>query len=443
MSYLQFPENFLWGVATASYQVEGATHEDGRGESIWDTFCRIPGKVYAGNNGDVAVDQYHRYAEDVELMRRMSAGAYRFSIAWPRIFPEGTGPQNPKGFDYYHRLIDALLEAGIKPAATLYHWDLPQKLQDKGGWPERDTAKAFADYAQVCFDELGDKVDFWITLNEPKVSSVGGYLQGWHAPGICDGKLFSRAVHHLNLGHGLAVQAYRATGQRGQIGATLDMQHCRPATDRPEDIEAADAAFDRSVRVHGGPIMGKGYPQRYLDKWPDQPFPIENGDMETIASRTDFLGLNYYFQQAFEHNPDTIDGYRLAGNYEPTTHMGWPIVPRGLFEQLRWIDTEYDHPTIYITENGCACPDEPNAAGDRVHDPRRVEYLRDHFRAACDAIAAGVDLRGYFVWSFIDNFEWAWGYSRRFGIVYCDYMTLKRIPKDSYYFCRDVFSGTI
>jgi beta-glucosidase len=443
MQDLQFPDGFLWGVATASYQVEGATHEDGRGPSIWDTFCRQPGKVYAGHNGDVSVDQYHRYGEDVELMRKMNAGAYRFSIAWPRIFPEGTGQRNPKGFDYYHRLIDALLEAGIRPAVTLYHWDLPQALQDKGGWTERDTAKAFVDYAQVCFDQLGDKVDLWITVNEPKVVAWCGYLQGGHAPGWADGKLFSKAVHHLNLGHGWAVQAYRQTNQGGQIGATLDMQHCRPASQRPEDIEAADAAFDRAVRIFAGPLQGKGYPQRYTDKWPDQPFPIQNGDMETIAARTDFLGLNYYFEESIEHDPDSVDGYRRAPQFEPTTELGWPIVPDGLYRQLKWIDTEYDHPPIYITENGCAAADAPDASGQRVHDPDRVAYLREHFRAASRAIADGVDLRGYFVWSFIDNFEWAHGYTKRFGVVYCDYATLERIPKDSYYFCRDVFAGTI
>ena len=443
MSDLSFPKDFLWGVATASYQVEGATREDGRGECIWDTFCRTPGKVFAGNNGDVAVDQYHRYAEDVGLMRQLGAQSYRFSIAWPRIFPGGTGSRNPKGFDYYHRLVDCLLEHGIRPAVTLYHWDLPQALEDQGGWASRDTAMAFADYAKACFDELGDKVDLWITLNEPKCSSAGGYLEGWHAPGLRRPDLYGRAVHHLNLGHGLAVQAFRQGGCRGQIGTTLDMQHTRPASDRPEDIEAADRSKDRDMRMYAGPVFGKGYPQRYLDAHPDQPVPIESGDMEIIAQPIDFLGLNYYLETVVEHDPDSPEKWRKVPQHEPRTVMGWPVVPMGLYRQLKWIDAEYDHPAIYITENGCANDDEPDPSGRFVHDTFRVEYLRAHFAAARKAMADGVDLRGYYVWSFIDNFEWAYGYTKRFGITYCDYTTLRRIPKDSFYFCRDVFAGQI
>jgi beta-glucosidase len=440
MSDNRFPEGFLWGTATASYQVEGAAWEDGRGPCIWDTFCRTPGKVLHGHTGDIACDQYHRYAEDVQLMKDLGIGAYRFSIAWPRIFPTGSGEQNPKGFDYYNRLVDALLEAGIAPAVTLYHWDLPQALEDAGGWPVRETAYRFAEYARTCFEALGDRVKMWITLNEPNCSSMGGYGQGWHAPGRCDMQDGYNAVHHLNLGHGLAVQAYRQGGGDGTIGTTLDLATWRPATRDPKDIEAADRARDHKTRMFMNPLFGRPYPQRLLDAR-GVTMPIQEGDAEIMATPVDFVGVNMYSEQPVTWDDDEPQKWRPVPCHQPETDMGWPIVPRGLYRLLRGIAEEYGPIPLYVTENGCAMPDKLSEDGTRCHDRGRIDYLRRHLAACRDTIADGVDLRGYFLWSFIDNFEWAWGYTKRFGIVYCDYVDLRRVPKDSYYFYRDVIAG--
>ena len=441
MSEWTFPEDFVWGTATASYQVEGAAGEEGRGPSVWDTFCRTPGKVLHGHTGDVASDQFHRYAEDVGLMRELGVGAYRFSLAWPRIFPEGSGERNPKGFDYYHRLVDALLEAGIQPAATLYHWDLPQPLEDAGGWPARDTAKYFADYAAACFEELGDTVRFWITLNEPWCAAILGYELGVHAPGRTDAAAAFRAAHHLNLGHGLAVQAYRATGQEGVVGTTLNLGATRPATRREEDVVAADRARDKSSRLFLDPLVGKGYPQRLLDAYPDCPIPLEEGDLEDIAQPIDFIGINMYSESAVRFEPSQPEEFAHVPSGYPQTDMGWDITPRGIYRLLKWVDASYGHPPIYVTENGCAMPDVLSSDGTRCHDPGRVGFLRDYIGACGDALRDGVDLRGYFLWSFIDNFEWAFGYTKRFGIVYCDYLDGRRVPKDSYYVYREVIAG--
>ena len=441
MAQWTFPDSFLWGTATASYQVEGAAHEEGRGTCIWDTFCRTPGKVAHGHTGDVASDQFHRYPEDVALMRELGVGAYRFSIAWPRVFPEGTGTQNPKGFDYYHRLIDALLDAGIEPAVTLYHWDLPQPLEDAGGWPARDTAKAFADYAAVCFDALGDKVTSWITLNEPWCTAFLGYEMGVHAPGLRDRPASFRAVHHLNLAHGLAMQAYRATGQDGQIGITHNLASVRPATRRGEDVEAADRARDKGTRIWLDPIYGRGYPQRFLDAYADCPMPVEPGDLETIAQPIDFIGINMYSENAVRHDAHHPERFAGVPTCYPETAMGWDITPRGLYRLLHQIDAEYGHPPLYVTENGCAMPDELTPDGTRCHDPGRVAFLRGYIGACGEALREGVDLRGYFLWSFIDNFEWAFGYTRRFGIVYCGYGDGRRVPKDSFHYYREVIAG--
>lgn len=454
-----FPEDFLWGVATASYQVEGAVHADGRGRSIWDTFSHTPGKVLHGHTGDVSVDQYNRYREDVRLMRDAGLHAYRFSIAWPRIQPDGSGAFNPAGFDYYKRLIEELHAAGMKAVATLYHWDLPQPLEDSGGWPVRDTAERYAEYARACFTELGDFVDMWTTLNEPWCSAFLGYRDGVHAPGRKDLGAAWAAGHHLLLGHGLAVQAYRA--ERGSepdavpIGITLNLDTPRPASRLQADHDAADRAWDVQTRFFIDPVFGLPYPERHFTAWaPAAPPPVKPGDMEIIAEPIDYLGLNYYFENVMAAAPigpigNEIDGvpthpegYRLVPSHHETTAMGWPVVPRGLYRQLRWV---WDHiggrVPLYITENGCAVRDELSPDGSRCHDPRRVAYLREHFAAARDAIADGVDLRGYFVWSLVDNFEWAWGYERRFGIVYADYVDGRRVPKDSYYYLRDVVSG--
>jgi beta-glucosidase len=439
----QFPEDFLWGVATASYQVEGAAGADGRGLSIWDTFSRTPGKVLHGHTGDVSVDQYHRYAEDVELMGEAGLDAYRFSIAWPRVQPDGRGALNPAGFDYYRKLCDALHARGMRAVATVYHWDLPQSLEDAGGWPVRDTAYRFADYAAACFDELKDHVDMWITLNEPWCSSVLGYYHGVHAPGRTDLGAAWAAGHHLLLGHGLALERYRQAGYPQPVGITLNLETPRPATRGEADRLAADRAMDLRTRFFLDPVIGKGYPERHFAAYPDvAPPPVEEGDMKLIAEPIDFLGLNFYFEPVLADAQGHPEGFREVPTYQEKTEMGWPVTPRGLYRHLLWV---WEHVEgrlpLYITENGCAMPDELTPDGMRCHDPRRVSYLREHFRAALDAMVAGVDLRGYFVWSLIDNFEWSLGYTKRFGIVYADYINARRVPKDSYYFLREVASG--
>jgi beta-glucosidase len=439
---LRFPEGFLFGTATASYQIEGAVDEDGRLPSIWDTFSHTPGAVLNGETGDTACDHYHRYKEDIALMSELGVGAYRFSIAWPRIIPEGSGAVNRKGVDFYRRLVDELRSAGIKPSATLYHWDLPQSLEDAGGWANRDTAYRYAEYAEVLFEALGGDIDFWTTLNEPYCSSILGYLYGVHAPGKRDALAAYRAVHHLLLAHGLALERYRQTSLTAPIGITLNLVTPRPATARPKDAHAADRAMDQQTRMFLDPLLGKGYPQRHLDTLPEVSMPVEEGDMDLIAKPIDFLGLNYYWEDAVTYNADAPEEFRMAPQYQARTEMDWPIVPEGLARHIRRI-SDYTGGAIplYVTENGTAMPDVPADDGETCHDLDRIMYLRSHLAACLRAIRDGVDLRGYFLWSFLDNFEWAYGYSKRFGIVYCDYETQRRIPKDSFYFYRDVVAG--
>ncbi len=443
MALWNFPEDFLWGTATSNYQVEGAVSEDGRGRGIWDTFCHTPGKVAHGHNADIACDQFHLYKNDVALMRELGVKAYRFSISWPRVFPDGKGRINPKGFDYYHSLIDALLEAGIEPAVTLYHWDLPQTLQDMGGWPHRDIAKYFAEYAAVCFDELGEKVKFWMTLNELTCASYSSYESGKLAPGIRgDGQASFSAAHHLLLGHGLAVRAYRDTGQDGQIGVACDVNGARAATRAEEDILAADRARDGwGGRFFLNPLFGKSYPQRFLQAYPKRRLPVEDGDMEIIGAGLDFLGVNMYKEFAIAHDPSHPEGYRRVRTGYSKTSLDWDINPRQLYRVLKWVNDEYDCPAIYVTENGSAFPDKLSDDG-LCHDPERIEYIRGYIAACAEAMQEGVDLRGYFLWSFIDNFEWGCGFTKRFGLVYCDYDNeCSRIPKDSFYFYREVIAG--
>ncbi len=449
-----FPDNFLWGTATASYQVEGAYTEDGRGMSIWDTYSHTPGNVLHGHTGDISVDQYHRYPEDIRLMQEAGFSAYRFSIAWPRIQPEGSGKMNQNGMDYYKRLIDALHESGIQAAATLYHWDLPQALEDLGGWPVRDTAERFADYAQICFRELGDSIDMWITMNEPWCSAVLGYYIGRHAPGRHSLSDAWAAGHHLLLGHGKATEVYRAEypnrDTSAPIGITLNLDTPRPATQRENDILAADRAMDLKTRFFLDPLLGKPYPHRHFKAYPHvDPPPVLEGDMETISADIDFLGLNFYSEPVMCAEENQVDGsashpegYRTVESYHEKTEMGWPITPQGLYRHLVWVheQTQGNIP-IYITENGCAFDDELSDQGERCHDHRRITYFQEHFKAALDAIEAGVDLRGFFAWSLIDNFEWAFGYTKRFGIIYADYVNNRRIRKDSFYFLREVING--
>ena len=446
---MNMSKDFLWGVATSSYQVEGASHLDGRGESIWDLFCRTPGKVYNNHNGDVSCDQYHRYPEDIALMHDIGIQAYRFSLSWPRIQPSGSGAANPKGLDYYKRLIDCLLQHNIMPVITLYHWDLPAPLQESGGWAHRDTAYRFREYSEICFKHFAAVVPMWITLNEPFCVAYLGYCTGDHAPGHTSVPEMVAAIHHLNVAHGLAVEAYRGYGAH-KIGITLNLAVVRPATNRPKDIEKANRLNDYT-RMYLWPLFGKGYPEHYVEyarTKHNAPLPIADNDMAQIAQKIDFLGFNYYFEQitsatAPEHEQN-IDVWRphWQSSWEATTEMGWPITPTGLYRHLQWIKNEIGDIPIYITENGCATPDTVSADG-RVHDSDRINYIRTHLQQLARAQADGIQVAGYFLWSFIDNFEWGYGYTKRFGIVYCNYATLARIPKDSYYFYRDCIAGYV
>ncbi|HVB20629.1 MAG TPA: GH1 family beta-glucosidase [Ktedonobacteraceae bacterium] len=429
----QFPEHFRWGVATAAYQIEGAVREDGRGESIWDRFSHTPGKIKNGETGDIACDHYHLYPQDIQLMQELGLRNYRFSIAWPRILPNGRGQVNTAGLDFYERLVDALLSAGIEPFVTLYHWDLPQALQDEvGGWNSRETSHAFANYADVVSRRLGDRVKYWITLNEPWVSSFIGNEMGVHAPGLKDARTAWQVSHNLLLGHGLTVPILRANGNaETRVGITLVLTPVEAATDSPEDQQLALAADGKSNRWFLDPVFRGSYPQDVLDRLAQQHIlpTIEAEDNAIIARPVDFLGLNYYYRTILHQKPDGSSEQIQPAGAEYTT-MGWEVYPQGLHTLLSRLHNEYRVPAIYITENGTAFPDTLGPDG-QVHDPRRLNYLREHFLQAQQAISEGVPLHGYFVWSLMDNFEWAAGYSQRFGIVYVDYPTQRRIIKDS------------
>ena len=443
-----FPTGFLWGTATASYQIEGAVAEDGRGESIWDRFSHTPGKVLGGDTGDVACDHYHRYRDDVALMRELGINAYRFSIAWPRVQPEGQGPLHDPGVDFYSRLVDELLAADIRPWVTLYHWDLPQALEDAGGWPARDTATRFADYATAIHDRLGDRVTAWTTLNEPWCSAFLGYATGHHAPGRHDEAASIRATHHLLLGHGLAVSAMRAVQPDHEYGITLNLYPVDPASDRAEDVAVARQVDGQCNRLFLDPVLRGSYPDDVLASF--EPISglehIHDGDAADIAAPLDALGINYYSRHTVEaadppdeaahdssrREPAWVGVHHVAkvDTGRPKTAMGWEIDPTGLTEMLVRVSREYDAPPLYVTENGAAFPDVVTAGGE-VDDADRVAFLDGHLRAAKRAIDQGVDLRGYFAWSLLDNFEWAWGYDRRFGIVRVDYDTQVRTVKAS------------
>jgi len=448
----QFPPGFVWGTATASYQIEGAVDEGGRGPSIWDTFSHTPGKTARGDTGDEACDHYHRYPEDVALLAGLGVDAYRFSIAWPRIQPTGKGPVNAAGLDFYQRLVDELVGAGITPCVTLYHWDLPQTLEDTGGWRARDTAERFAEYAGVVHAALADRVPMWITLNEPYCSAFVGYADGRHAPGAKEGHGALAAAHHLLLGHGLAVQAMRADGRAGeQLGITLNLSPITPATTEPADVAAADRTDLLKNRVFLDPLLAGRYPVDEQEVWsPITDFGFRrDGDLAVIGEPLDFLGVNNYSPSYPKHAPtsDELPAYRVATDIDVVecppaslsrTSMGWPVEPAGLGRLLRRLRDDYPAlPPIHITENGCAYADtlEPDK---EVADPERVAYLDAHLRAVHDAITDGVDVGGYFCWSLLDNFEWSFGYSKRFGLVYVDYPTQLRIPKASYRWYRDM-----
>jgi beta-glucosidase len=432
-------------VSTASYQIEGAATEGGRGPSVWDTFSHTPGKTHNGDTGDVADDHYHRYAEDIELMAGLGVDAYRFSIAWPRIQPTGEGPANPAGLDFYDRLVDAMLAKGIAPAATLYHWDLPQALEDKGGWMQREIPERFAEYASIVGQRLGDRVGLWITLNEPFVVTALGYALGVHAPGH---RLLAGAfpvAHHQLLGHGLAVEALRAAGVTGKLGITNTMAPVYPATDDPADAVAANILDLLHNRTYSEPLFTGRYPDDVPTVYRGADLSVvKDGDLEKISAPLDFFGLNFYNPHRVkaagaEHFGHEIVGYPGAA----TTAMGWPVVPAALTELLTGMAERYGEklPPIYITENGAAYEDKPDADG-RVQDDDRIAFLDAHLRALHDAMAAGVDVRGYFCWSFLDNFEWAYGFDKRFGLVRVDYDTLERVPKASYDWYRSIIART-
>ena len=438
---VQFPDGFLWGAATAAYQIEGAWNEDGKGPSIWDGFAHTPGRVRDGDTGDVACDHYHRMTEDVAIMRELGLEAYRFSVSWPRVLPEGRGRVNQGGLDFYSRLVDALLEASIAPALTLYHWDLPQALQDRGGWGSREAVDAFVGYADIVSRALGDRVAMWITHNEPAVVAFEGYATGEHAPGLEDPKLAVQAAHNLLVSHGLAVPVLRANGAR-KVGIAVNAWPVAPASEEPDDGAAAERAYARDVLWFLDPLYGRGYPTEVLQiyerlGWAPE---VRGGDMDAIASPTDFLGLNYYSRSVVRSDPDDepwhVADVREDGEY---TEMDWLVYPDGLFDLLTRVNTDHTPVELYVTENGAAFHDGVSPDG-RVHDERRASYLREHFRAAARAIEEGVPLRGYFVWSLLDNFEWAEGYSKRFGIVHVDDDTQRRTIKDSGRFLREVIA---
>jgi len=439
---LGFPDGFLWGAATAAYQVEGAVAEDGRGPSIWDTFSHTPGKVLGGDTGDVAVEHYHRYRSDVALMAELGLTAYRFSVAWPRVQPDGRGAINQAGLDFYRRLVDELLEHNIEPWLTLYHWDLPQPLEDAGGWPVRDTAERFAEYAAVVHDALGDRVKAWTTLNEPWCSAFLGYASGDHAPGRRDAASAVRAAHHLLLGHGLATQAMRAAGRDTQIGITLNLYAISAASDDPADVDAARRIDGIQNRLFLDAVLRGRYPADVLADFSTVTDldHIRDGDLAIIGTPLDMLGINYYTRHVVAGPADPpstapapwpgSEWVRFVSSGRPVTAMGWEIDSDGLLEVLRRVYAEYPTIPLYITENGAAFDDEVTSEGT-VEDQDRIAYLDAHLTACHQAITSGVPLKGYFAWSLLDNFEWAWGYSKRFGLVYVDYLTQRRIPKAS------------
>ncbi|MFD7411955.1 GH1 family beta-glucosidase [Kitasatospora purpeofusca] len=425
------PDDFLWGAATAAYQIEGAAGADGRAPSIWDTFAHTPGRVAGGDTGDTACDHYHRWPEDVALMGRLGLGAYRFSIAWPRVVPLADDRVNQAGLDFYDRLVDGLLAAGIRPFPTLYHWDLPQAQQDRGGWPVRDTAERFAEYAAAVAARLGDRVTDWATLNEPLCSAWIGHLDGAMAPGLTDLTAAVRASYHLHLAHGLAVQVLRENVRDARIGIVNNLSPIEPATDSPADLAAAVRADGHVNRWWLDPIHGRGYPEDMRRVY-GVDLPERAGDLDLIAAPLDWLGLNYYFRQIVADDPAGPAPYarQLPGPNREHTAMPWEVHAPGLEQLLLRLTEEYDAERIYVTENGSAYTDSVGADGS-VHDPERTAFLADHLAACARAVDRGAPLAGYFAWSLLDNFEWAYGYAKRFGLVHVDYPTQRRTIKSS------------
>ncbi len=461
---VRFPEDFTWGASTASFQIEGSTTADGRGPSIWDTFSATPGKVLNGDTGEPAVDHYHRYPEDIELARGLGLGAYRFSIAWPRVLPKGSGTANQAGLDFYRRLIDTVLEAGMEPWPTLYHWDLPQALEDAGGWPARDTAYRFAEFAEVVRDALGDRITHWTTLNEPWCSAFLGYADGAHAPGRNEPAAALAATHHLLLGHGLAAAVLRE-GQGGasrRVGIVLNQTTVRPHSTDPVDISAVRRADGVRNRIFTGPLFQGAYPvdvMADLAHISDFAF-VRDGDLSVISAPLDHLGINYYKPECVAASADGIDPEYIESGGDgsayvgcddlvfvrrglPRTDIGWEIDATGLYDVITRLAAECPGVPLYIAENGAAYDDEVSADGG-VHDRDRVGYIDTHLRAVHEAMGTGAPVKGYFVWSLLDNFEWAWGYSKRFGVIHVDYTTQRRRIKDSgHWYARVAGSGEL
>jgi beta-glucosidase len=429
MNTILFPKDFLWGTATSSYQIEGAYNEDGKGESIWDRFSHTAGKIKNNENGDIACNHYQLYKEDVKLLKSLGVNTYRFSISWPRIFPEGKGKINEKGLDFYKRLIDSLLREGIKPAATLYHWDLPQKLQDIGGWANREVTDYFEQYAETVFRELGDTVPLWMTHNEPAVVSTFGNELGTHAPGIKDLSTALTVSHNLLLSHGKALRAYRGMGLKGEIGIALNTWPVYSATDNVEDKRTADICNAKGMGWYLDPIFKGHYPELAIKSYEGEArLPVvEEGDMKLISAPIDFLGINYYSRSVIGGGDRCVE----------KNILGWEVYPQGLYDVLTWLHREYNGIKLMITENGRPCEDKVDSEG-HVSDEKRIEYIREHLIQANRAMADGVNLTGYYLWSFLDNFEWAEGYWTRFGIVHVNFETLKRTVKDSGYWYRKV-----
>lgn len=444
MAIFSFPEKFMWGVAASAYQIEGAYNEGGKGESIWDRFVRWDSRVLDGANGDLACDHYHRMPQDVALFKELGMPCYSYTISWTRVLPNGRSPVNAKGLDFYDRLTDELLASGIQPKATLYHWDFPQTLQELGGWTNRDSADWFAEYAQVVFAKLADRVKFWATHNEPWVVAFLGYATGIHAPGICDFSQAYQTAHHLLLAHGKAVQAFRQGSYDGQIGLILNLNGLLPASQSEADVAATQRVHDETHALFLDPVFKGAYPQALFDFiGPHQP-KVQAGDAELIHQPIDYLGLNHYNTDvvAFDiHNG--LNKARLTPYSAPgwgRTEMNWGICPGGLKKEVLHIKENYGNPPIYITENGCAMPDIPDG-NDYVADWDRIRFLQAHLQALYEAIQEGANVRGYFVWSIFDNFEWERGYGPRFGLVHINYKTLKRTPKQSAYWYRDVVAS--
>ena len=436
MGRVRFPEGFRWGAATASYQIEGAWNLDGKGESIWDRFSHTSGRIKKGATGDVACDSYHRWREDVALLREMNLTSYRFSLSWPRILPDGTGAPNQRGVDYYRRLVDALLDAGIRPFPTLYHWDLPQALEDRGGWASRDTAGRFADYAQAVARVLGDRVAEWMLLNEPNIFTTMGYLAGIHAPGRRDREAWLRAGHVANLAQAEAFRAMRAERPGLSIGSAFNMSACEPAGDAEADREAAER-WHRLVNLwHLEPALRGRYPEAFPEGPPLERMGVREGDLERLRAPLDFVGINLYTRSLVRAHPEDPLGLGVlpvgpvGGGEGAKTDFGWEVWPRALHDVVVRITREFERPRIEITENGCSYADGPGSDG-RVRDERRIEFYRGYLEALARAIEAGADVRGYHAWTLLDNFEWSEGYEQRFGLTWVDFATQDRTLKES------------